>query len=114
MTSAHGVLRFILGLRCRPLSLNLLSIEHAGNDCTTVVPATPRDSKTEKRACFWEDEAQSSAFRKNHRPCGRLARYRTPNRSAGGAISVTRSRISGLLASGASVISRGSSRAVQA
>ena len=36
------------------------------------------------------------------------------SRSAGGAISVTRSRSSGLLESGARVISRGSSRAVQA
>ena len=36
------------------------------------------------------------------------------NRSAGGAISVTRSRTSGLLESGAMLISRGSSRAVQA
>src|SRR6185503_16254980 len=35
-------------------------------------------------------------------------------RSAGGAISVTRSRTSGLLESGATRISRGSSRAVQA
>ena len=38
----------------------------------------------------------------------------TRNRSVGGAISVTRSRTSALLDSGASVISRGSSRAVQA
>ena len=38
----------------------------------------------------------------------------TANRSAGGAISVTRSRTSFLLDSGASRISRGSSRAVQA
>jgi hypothetical protein len=36
------------------------------------------------------------------------------NRSAGGAISVTRSRSSGLLDKGASVIARGSRRAVQA
>jgi hypothetical protein len=36
------------------------------------------------------------------------------NRSVGGAISVTRSRMSGLLESGAKIISRGSSRAVQA
>ena len=36
------------------------------------------------------------------------------NRSAGGAISVTRSRTSFLFGSGATVISRGSSRAVQA
>jgi hypothetical protein len=37
-----------------------------------------------------------------------------PNRSLGGAISVTRSRMSFLFGSGVSVISRGSSRAVQA
>jgi hypothetical protein len=37
-----------------------------------------------------------------------------PNRSLGGAISVTRSRMSFLFGSGVSVIWRGSSRAVQA
>jgi hypothetical protein len=37
-----------------------------------------------------------------------------PNRSLGGAISVTRSRMSFLFGSGVSVIVRGSSRAVQA
>src|ERR1051326_749801 len=47
-------------------------------------------------------------------PSGLRADSDHENRSAGGAISVTRSRSNGLLASGASVISRGSSRAVQA
>jgi hypothetical protein len=37
-----------------------------------------------------------------------------PNRSLGGAISVTRSRMSFLFGSGVSVMARGSSRAVQA
>src|SRR5262249_32258563 len=49
-----------------------------------------------------------------HRLKSRSWFQRAENRSAGGAISVTRSRTSRLLESGASVISRGSSRAVQA
>ncbi len=45
---------------------------------------------------------------------GRSAGPYLPNRSLGGAISVTRSRISFLFGSGVSVIARGSSLAVQA
>ncbi len=44
----------------------------------------------------------------------RISRYELMKRSAGGAISVTRSRTSFLFESGASVISRGCRRAVQA
>ena len=47
-------------------------------------------------------------------PCFFQPRLAPPSRSPGGAISVTRSRTSGLLESGASSISRGSSRARQA
>src|SRR5262245_43463088 len=62
-------------------------------------------------------DEQVSGFDRHRRPSALAVTEDSAdylNRSAGGAISVTRSRMSFLFGSGVSVISRGSSRAVQA